>query len=65
MLQRLKAVIVVQSGEWNQIPFRDSEPEAPLRAIEEEDANAEKWLRLADTALNNNDNPHRCKDRAA
>lgn len=53
MLQRLKAVIVIQGGESNEIPFRDPHPKTPVRAIQEAgEVNIGKWLRLADAALN-------------
>lgn len=53
VLQRLKAVIVIQGGESNEIPFRDPHPKTPVRAIQEAgEVNIGKWLRLADAALN-------------
>ena len=59
VLRRLKAVIISQGGESNEIPFRDPHPNTPLRAIQEVgDVNIEKWLQLADAALNNKRNVH-------
>jgi hypothetical protein len=64
MLRRLKAVIINQGGESNEIPFHDPHPKAPLRVVQEGgDINREKWLRLADVALAND--PHPSEEDAA
>ena len=53
MVRRLKAEIISQGGESNEIPFRDPHPKTPVRAIQKAgEVNIENWLRLADAALN-------------
>jgi hypothetical protein len=65
MLQHLKAVIIVQGGHSNEIPFHDDDPKAPLNVVEQNgDVDVEKWLRLADTALKDNCNVHSGEDAA-
>ena len=65
MLRRLKAVIISQDGESNEIPFRDPHPKTPLRVIQEDgNRNVEKWLRLADAALNHKCNVHSDEEAA-
>ena len=65
MLRRLKAVIIVQGGRSNEIPFRDPHPKTPLRAIQEAgDVNIERWLRFADAALNHKHDVHSGEEAA-
>ena len=64
VLQCLKAVIVIQGGESNEITFRDPHPKTPRAIQEAGEVNIDKWLRLADAALNHKHNVHSDEEAA-